>query len=200
MSTLVIACGAIARELACLRALNAWDHVQLQCLDPALHNRPERIPAAVQAKIELAQGQYAKIFVAYGDCGTGGQLDRVLEQYGVERLPTAHCYECLAGSETFARLSEAEPASFYLTDFLLRHFHRLVIDGLGLDRHPELLPQYFGNYRRLVYLAQTNTAEKHAQARTWASYLGLEYRCFNLGLEPLQRVLEPAIAAYEDQP
>ena len=197
LPVLVIACGAIARELAQLRDLNGWDHVQLQCLDAKLHNTPDRIPGLVEAKIKLAQGKYAKIFVAYGDCGTGGKLDEVLEQYGVARLPAAHCYEFLTGSEEFSRLSEAEPTSYYLTDFLLRHFQRLVIEGLGLDRYPELLPQYFGNYRRLLYLAQTDNPEKQDQARAYASYLGLEYHFIHRGLGPLERALKPAVARPE---
>jgi len=190
---LVIACGAIARELVRIKALNKWNHIEFQCLPAALHNTPADIPAAVQAKIESQADNYAKIFVAYGDCGTGGELDRMLDQFDVERIPGAHCYEFYTGSETFHQLTEAEPGTFYLTDFLARHFERLVVKGLGLDRRPQLLPLYFGNYKRVVYLAQTESEELQAMARRHANYLGLRYEyCFTSD-EPLTLVLEPAL-------
>jgi hypothetical protein len=147
---LIIACGALAHEVAALRRANDWPDLDVKCLPPELHNRPERIPAEVRAAIAAARGRYRSIFVAYGDCGTGGELDRVLAEEGVERIPGAHCYEFYATSTVFERLAEAEIGTFYLTDFLLRHFERLVIHGLGLDAHPELFPIYFGNYRKLV--------------------------------------------------
>ena len=124
---LVIACGAIARELVRISKLNQWDHIRFQCLPPKLHNTPERIPEAVRATIESKADDYEKVFVAYADCGTGGQLDKVLEEYGIERIPGTHCYEFYAGTDSFNDLAEDEPGSFYLTDFLVRHFERLVI-------------------------------------------------------------------------
>jgi hypothetical protein len=184
---LVIACGALAREIAALRAANAWHGLAVRCLPAELHNRPERIPEAVRAAIRAARAQpatpegtpYAAVFVAYADCGTGGRLDAVLAEEGVERLPGAHCYEFFAGAANFAALAEAEPGTFYLTDFLARHFERLVIRGLGIDRHPELAASYFGNYRRLVYLRQTDDAaagaELRARARAAAGRLGLGF-------------------------
>ena len=171
---LVIACGALAREIAELRRANAWTALDVACLPPELHNRPERIAGAVREKIRAHRRDYAEIFVAYGDCGTKGALDEVLREEGVERIAGAHCYEFFATPGVFAALAEAEPGSFYLTDFLLRHFDRLVIRGLGIDRHPELLPVYFGNYRRIVYLAQAPKPESEAQARAIAARLGLE--------------------------
>lgn len=172
---LVIACGALAREIVALKRLNGWSDMAVECLPPELHNRPEQIPAAVQGAIRAARGHYARIFVAYADCGTGGMLDAMLETEGIARLPGAHCYEFFATAAVFAELSEAEPGTFYLTDFLVRHFDRLVIEGLGLDRHPELLPEYFRNYRRLVYLVQSANAELSAAARAAAARLGLAY-------------------------
>ncbi len=173
--TLTIACGALAREIVALKRLNGWDALDIECLPPELHNRPEKIPAAVKSAIDGARGRYARIFVAYADCGTGGQLDAVLAAEQIERLPGAHCYEFYAGTAAFAELAGAEPGTFYLTDFLVRHFERLVIEGLGLDRHPELLPQYFGNYTRLVYLAQLDDAALSAAAEAAATRLGLRY-------------------------
>ncbi len=171
---LVIACGALAREIAMLREANGWSALDVVCLPPELHNRPERIADAVRAKIREHRDGYDSIFVAYGDCGTGGALDAVLAEEGAERIPGAHCYEFFAGPATFAALAEAEPGTFYLTDFLLRHFDRLVIEGLGIDRHPELKDAYFGNYRRLVYLAQAPKPDAEAAARAVADRLGLE--------------------------
>jgi len=189
---LVIACGALAREIAALRFANAWPHLDVQCLPADLHNQPRRIPGAVREKIRANRGRYASIFVAYGDCGTGGELDTVLLDENVERIPGAHCYEFFAGSHTFATLAIEEPGTFYLTDFLLRHFDRLVIRGLGLDRHPELAAQYFGNYRRLLYLAQLDAPERLVAARAAADRLGLAFAHRVTGYGELQRSLRVA--------
>ena len=190
---LVIACGAIARELVHIKKMNQWDHIDFQCLPPELHNRPDQIPLEVKAKVESQSSLYGKIFVAYADCGTGGALDKVLEDHGIERIPGAHCYEFFTGSEQFQTLSEAEAGSFYLTDFLTRHFERLVIRGLGIDRLPHLKPMYFNNYKRLVYLAQNDSEELQAMARQHADTLGLKYEYHYCGSKPLSRVLKPAL-------
>jgi len=190
---LVIACGALAKELVRVSKLNQWDHIRFQCLPPELHNRPDRIPGAVREMIEANVDDYEKVFVAYADCGTGGALDKVLEEYGIERIPGAHCYEFYAGSDSFNELSDDEPGSFYLTDFLVRHFERLVIKGLGIDRFPQLIPEYFGNYKRLVYLAQTDSAKLQAMAREQAGLLQLEYCYRYYGDEPLSQTLRPAL-------
>jgi hypothetical protein len=190
---LVIACGAIARELVRIRELNGWDHVEFQCLPAELHNRPERIPAAVRSRIEREQDQFEKIFVAYADCGTGGLLDKTLAEFGIERIPGAHCYEFYSGSENFHRLADQEPGTFYLTDFLVRHFDRLVVQGLGLDRQPQLKPVYFGNYRRVVYLAQTESVELLSLARQHAQFLELEFVHQFHGDEPLSLLLKPEL-------
>ena len=197
---LVIACGAIARELVRIREMNHWDHVEFQCLPAELHNRPERIPAAVLAKIAAERDRFEQIFVAYADCGTGGLLDKALEGTGIERIPGAHCYEFYAGNQEFARLADEEPGSFYLTDFLVRHFERLVIKGLGLDRQPALLPVYFGNYRRVVYLAQTEDPALQAMARRHAESLGLAYHYRPCGDGPLSLLLRPLLAQEETCP
>jgi len=190
---IVIACGAIARELVRIGKLNQWEHINFQCLPPELHNTPDRIPGAVNDMIEVHAGNYEKVFVAYADCGTGGQLDKVLKVHGVERIPGAHCYEFFAGSDSFHELSDEEPGSFYLTDFLVRHFERLVIKGLGIDRFPQLTHDYFGNYKRLVYLAQTDSECLQAMAREQAELLQLDYRYRFFGDQPLSHILEPAL-------
>lgn len=192
---LVIACGAIARELVRIRDMNGWDHVEFQCLPAKLHNTPEKIPDAVREKIEQERANFREVFVAYADCGTAGALDRALRGTGAERIPGAHCYEFFAGSELFFDLAEQEPGSFYLTDFLVQHFERLVFRGLGLDRHPELAAVYFANYRRLVYLAQEESEKRQAQAAEYAERLGLEYFYVYRGDGPLAGLLKPVLEA-----
>jgi hypothetical protein len=192
---LVIACGAIAREVLAVVELNGWRHVTLRCLPASLHNTPKAIAERVEAKLVEAEreGGWDRIFVAYGDCGTGGTLDRVLDRHGVGRLPGDHCYAFLAGVERWLALHEAEPGTFYFTDFLCRHFDRLVIGGLGLDRHPELLRTYFGNYRRLVYLAQTDDPGLRDRAERAARTLGLRLVVHRTGYGDLAPALAAAV-------
>ncbi|HET7726945.1 MAG TPA: DUF1638 domain-containing protein [Candidatus Limnocylindrales bacterium] len=191
--TLVIGCGALARELLALT--RDLPGVQVTAIDARLHMRPERIAAAVREKIGRAREQHGddvRLFVAYADCGTNGSLDAVLAEQGVARLEGAHCFEFYAGAAAYAAMQDQEPGTFYLTDFLARQFESLVIAGLGLDRHPELLPLYFGNYKRLVYLAQTDDEALTERARAAAERLGLafERRFVGMGdLEPQIRAL-----------
>jgi hypothetical protein len=173
--TLIIACGALANEITALKRANRWTDVEVQCLPPELHNRPERIVPAIREQLRDTRANYETVFIAYADCGTGGMLDALLREEGLERLPGAHCYEFFAGSAKFAELADAEPGTFYLTDFLLRHYDRLVTRGLGLDRHPELAQEYFRNYRKLVYLAQNPAPDAQLQARQIAARMGLEF-------------------------
>jgi hypothetical protein len=190
---LIIACGALAHEIIALRRANGWDHLDVRCLPAELHNRPAQIPTAVRALIRASRDRYRAVFVAYGDCGTGGLLDAVLREEAVERIPGAHCYEFFATGPVFAELAEAEPGTFYLTDFLLRHFERLVIRGLGLDRHPELFPSYFGNYRKLVYLAQSPSPESQAHAHAIALRMGLAFEYRATGYGALETSLHEAV-------
>jgi len=189
---LVVGCGALARELVALT--RDLPNVDITCLPATLHNRPGGIPAAVRERIRRRRARYDRVFVAYADCGTGGLLDRVIAEEGVERLAGAHCYQFYAGGAAFDRLAEEEPATFFLTDFLARNFDRLVIKGLGLDRHPELLEAYFGNYRRLVYLAQTDDPLLVAAARRGARRLGLSFEVRHTGLGELGTTIA-AVAA-----
>ncbi len=195
--TLIIACGALAPELVALTRRPGLGHLDLACLPPDLHDRPERIPAAVRRRIRAARATRDRIFVAYADCGTGGLLDAVLREEGVDRLPGAHCYQVFAGQSAFDQLMADDPATFFLTDFLARHFDRLVVRGLGLDRHPELLPVYFGAYRRVVYLAQTDDPALLAAARAAAARLGLRFELRRTGYGDLAAAIE-ALAAVAD--
>jgi hypothetical protein len=196
-SVLLLACGALAQELLALKSLGGWERVTIECLPALLHNTPREIPGAVRAKLEEVKDSYDEVFVAYADCGTGGLLDTVLEEYGVERIPGAHCYEFYAGAQRFAEIHEAEIGSFYLTDFMVRQFDSIVIRGLGLDLHPELRSVYFENYQRVVYLAQTDSPELLAKARECAEKLGLEFETHFTGLDPFNQVLPVEITRSE---
>jgi hypothetical protein len=189
---LIVACGAIAREVLAVIDLNGWTHVTLQCLPGRLHNTPREIAGKVDTKLREAEatGDYGAIFVAYGDCGTAGALDEVVAAHGVDRLPGDHCYGFFAGVDAFAAMHEDNPFTFYLTDFLCRHFNRLVVQGLKLDSHPELLPMYFGNYRRVVYLSQTEDAALVERGREAAAFLGLEFEHRPSGYGDLRPSLE----------
>jgi hypothetical protein len=185
----VIGCGALAREL-----LAVAEHIpglEIACLAPDLHNRPDGIPGAVRRRIQRARRDgFERIFIAYADCGTGGLLEPVLAAERVERLPGAHCYEVFAGSAEFAALADAEPGTFWLTDFLARNFERLVIRGLGIDRHPELQATYFAHYQRVVFLSQTDDPDLHVLARRAAERLGLAFEHRPTGVRNLAAPIE----------
>lgn len=189
-SCLLIACGALAHEIVALRTLNGWSHIAVQCLPADLHNTPQKIPEAVRQKIHANRGKFAHMFVAYADCGTGGLLDAVLAQEGVERMAGAHCWEFYAGSAAFAGMMEAELGTFFLSDFLLKHFDRLVLRAFGIDKNPQLLGMFFGNYKKLTYLAQLPSDEKIAAARAAAAALGLAFEYRNVGYGELATQLQ----------
>lgn len=186
--TLVIACGALAREIDELKRVNGWEHLHLACLDAKLHHRPALIPDRLRDKIRRNKERYDRIYVAYADCGTRGEIDRVIaeEGPGIDRLPGVHCYQFFAGSDRFAALADAEPGTFYLTDFLAQHFDRFVIEPLQLDKHPELHDAYFGNYRRAVYLSQTRDETLLGLAQEAADRLGLEFEHVHCGYGELE--------------
>jgi hypothetical protein len=187
---LVLACGALAREVLAVIRLNGWEHVELRCLPAKLHLVPARIPAAVDAALREHAGRYERVYVAYADCGTVGALDEVLARHGAERLGGPHCYAVFAGEGAWDALQEEEPGTFYVTDFLARHADALVFRALGLDRYPELVDDVFGHYRRVVHLAQTDDPELDARARALAHRLGLAYERRDTGLGALRPALE----------
>jgi hypothetical protein len=170
MTTAVIACGALASGVRQIARRRGWD-VDVHPVPALLHNRPERIAPAVRSEIDELRSRYDVLACAYGDCGTYGALDAALDGTGVERLPGEHCFELYAGAKAYAQLQDAEIGTFYLTDFLARQFETLVVAGLGLDRHPELLPLYFGNYTRLLHLAQTDDPALDAKAEAAAAFI-----------------------------
>jgi hypothetical protein len=197
--TLVIACGALAREIVSLQR-GPLAHIDVTCLPASLHNRPERIAGEVRRKIAENRDRYDAIVCLYGDCGTGGELDRVLREEGVARIEGAHCYEFFAGATDFAEMMAQEPGTFFVTDFLVRHFDRLVIAGLGLDRFPQLRDDYFRHYRRLVHLAQVEDAGLTARARAAAERLGLAFERRFTGLGGVERFLAPPDRAAAPRP
>ncbi|MDG1783442.1 MAG: DUF1638 domain-containing protein [Porticoccaceae bacterium] len=193
---LIIACGALAQEIVQLQTLNGWNHLHLKCLDAELHNRPHLIAGKLREKIAQHRNEYNNIFVAYADCGSGGEIDRVLEDENIERLPGAHCYSFFAGEQRFKEISEQELGSFYLTDFLAKHFERLVIKGLKLDQHPELRDQYFGNYTRVVYLSQEDNPSVRSLAKNAALFLGLDFEHEHCGYGDLRTGLESQVLKF----
>lgn len=190
---LVIACGALSKEILWLKKHHKWLSIDLQCIDAALHNKPDEIPRQLKSKIALNRDKYEYIFVAYADCGTGGDIDRLIAEEGVQRLPGAHCYSFYAGEAEFMTMSEDEPGTFYLTDFLVEHFERIVIKGLGLNRYPDLYEQYFGNYRRLMYLSQIRDQRLVSMAEQAAQFLGLDFEHRHCGFGDLKTALETQV-------
>ena len=190
---LVIGCGALAEELSALKRANQWTALDIKCLDAALHNRPERIADRLEAVLAQHYAEYTNILIAYADCGTGGAVDRVAQRFNAQRLPGAHCYEFYATSPVFEALADAEPGTFYLTDFLVRHFDRLVIEEMKLDEHPELQEILFGRYRKVVYLAQVESGELLDAAERAAKRLKLPLEVVTTGYGLLAKTVEEEV-------
>jgi hypothetical protein len=187
---LLIACGMLAREVLAVREANRLDHIEITCLPAQLHFEPQKIPAAMQAAIREAKAQgIESILAGYGDCGTGGLLDKVLEEEGVARIAGPHCFAFYQGLDTFAAHQDEDLTSFYFTDFLVRNFRTFFVEPLGLDRHPELMSDYFGHYSRVVYLAQTDEPELDTLARGYARWLNLAYERRFTGYGDLEVVM-----------
>jgi len=175
-SVCVIACGALAREILAVLEANRLHHVELRCLSALLHNRPERIPGAVREAIAQARADgFAEILIGYADCGTGGLLDALIEEEGVTRIGGPHCYAFFSGTASFIEEYRDICTAFFLTDFLARQFDSVIYGPLGLDKHPELRDMYFGNYEKVIYLAQTEDPELDCKARDAADRLGLAF-------------------------
>ena len=190
---LVIACGMIAREVLAVKDALKLDHIDLTCLPADFHYYPDRIPAAMdKAIVEARAAGYRHVFAGYADCGTGGQLDCVLERHGVERVAGPHCFAFYQGLDAFADVEDADMTTFYMTDFLCRQFDAFFMRPLGLDRHPELAKDFFGNYEKVVYLAQTDDSALDAVAENAARWLGLAYEKRRTGYGDLAPALRKA--------
>lgn len=194
MTALLLACGALAREVLALQARHGWD-AEVQALPAGLHNRPARIPGEVERRVESSSRSFQPVVVIYGDCGTGGRLQEMLERRGWHGLSAPHCYALYAGDRAFDRMMEAEPGTFFLTDYLVRSFDHLVIEGLGLDQHPELRDAYFGRYRRAVYLQQRRDPALLEQARIAALAIDLPLEVRYTGLRGLESKLVPLLGS-----
>ncbi|TIW21451.1 MAG: DUF1638 domain-containing protein [Mesorhizobium sp.] len=193
---LVIACGMIAREVLAVKQQLKLDHLDLTCLPAEFHFYPDRIAPAMDKAIEKAKAEgYGRIFVGYADCGTGGLLDRVIEKHGVERMAGPHCFAFYQGMDAYAKVADGDMMSFYMTDFLCRQFDAFFIKPLGLDRHPELIKDYFGNYEKLIYLAQTDDPQLDKVAEKAAALLGLAYERRSTGYGDLTSELARAAAS-----
>lgn len=191
MKTALVVCGALAREVLALKAKHSWD-VDILGVPALLHNEPDRIPEAVLSRIRQARAQYDRVIVVYGDCGTGGILDRMLEKEDVQRVAGPHCYEMYADG-TYERIMLEAPGTFFLTDYLVQSFDHLVLEGLGLDRHPELRGEYFKNYTRVVYLAQREDPALLERAKWAAGSLGLPLELHRSGYGKLESRLKELI-------
>ena len=185
--TALIACGALARELLALIEKHGWD-VDVLGLPVLLHNEPERIPPAVLSRIKQAKVKYRRLFVIYGDCGTSGSLEKLLEREGVKRIPGPHCYEMYADGK-FEQIMDQQPGTFFLTDYLVGSFDHLVIEGLGIDRNPHLRDDYFHNYTRVVYLAQRDDPALKEKAQWAADQLDLPLEIIQTGYGLLEKRL-----------
>jgi hypothetical protein len=180
-ATLVIACGALSREIKALQDAYGWDQLTLRCLDASLHNRPEKIPSRLRELIMQEIDNYDRILLGYADCGTSGGIDALVDEFGLTRLPGAHCYQMFMGTRAFDELMSEHPGTFFLTDFLVRQFQSFVVKGLGLDEHPELKEIYFGGYERVVYLAQIDDPNLTRRAIKAANYLNLKFERIDTG-------------------
>ena len=190
---LVIACGMIAREILAAKQQLNLNHLELTCLPAEYHFYPDRIAPAMDAAIVKAKADgFKHIFVGYADCGTGGLLDNICEKHGVERMAGPHCFGFYQGMEAYAKVADDDMMSFYMTDFLCRQFDAFFMKPLGLDRHPELIHDYFGNYEKLIYLAQTQDPELEKVAQAAARMLGLAYERRFTGYGDLPSSLENA--------
>ncbi|WP_282051677.1 DUF1638 domain-containing protein [Phaeobacter inhibens] len=187
---LLIACGALAREILAIKDVNGLDHIDLTCLPAKLHLYPEQITEAVEGAVAKHSATYDTIHVVYADCGTGGILERKCAELGVEMIPGPHCYSFFEGNETFARnADEGEITAFYLTDFLVKQFDAFVWRPMGLDKHPELRDMVFGNYTKLVYQSQINDPALLTKARDCADRMGLAFEHRHTGYGDLQSAM-----------
>lgn len=186
---LIIACGALAREILDLKAANGWTHLDLTCLPANYHLYPDKITDAVREAVAKHRKDYSDIFIAYADCGTGGLLQSACAELGVQMIAGPHCYSFFEGNDRFAATSADEITSFYLTDFLVRQFDAFIMKPMGLDRHPELRDMYFGNYEKLVYQSQTQDPQLLEKAKSCARTLGLAFEHRHTGYGDLQSAL-----------
>ncbi|MBL4757383.1 MAG: DUF1638 domain-containing protein [Rhizobiales bacterium] len=192
-NTLMIACGALGREIIDLIERNEWRHLDVTCLPAKLHHNPQLIPEAIRQKIRAAKDAYEKIYVLYGDCGTAGELDKVLAEEGnIERIPGPHCFSFFTGNDQFTKNAEDEITTFFLTDYFCRHFDKFVWEALGLHKHESMLEFVFGNYKKVLFMPQVKDEALEQKAKDIATRLGLEYECRHCGYGDLASFMNQA--------
>ena len=194
MRVALVWCGALGREVKDIVDRRGWD-VDLYGVSALLHLYPSRIVDELRDRLRTLRPDYDRLVVVYGECGTTGKLEPVLEEFGAVRLRGPHCYEMFAGEQRFARVAEEHPGTFFLTDWLVRNFDRAVVKGLGLDRHPDLKPMLFGNYEAVLYLRQVPNPRLAEKARSIAAYLGLPLEIDDVGLGELEDRLAALVEA-----
>jgi hypothetical protein len=193
VSTAFVICGALGKEVKDIVDRRGWD-VDIYGVSALLHLYPNRIVDELREKLRALRPRYDHLVVVYGDCGMNGKLEPILDEVGAARVKGPHCYEMLAGGELFERVSEERPGTFFLTDWLVRNFERAVVRGLGLDRHPDLIPMLFGNYEAVLYLRQVPNPRLAARAQEIAAYLGLPLEINDVGLGELESRLADLMA------
>jgi Protein of unknown function (DUF1638) len=184
-TTAIVICGALGAEIKDIVDRRGWD-VDIYGVSAMLHLYPSRIVEELSQKLRALKPRYERLVVVYGECGTNGRLDPLLEEVGAKRVRGPHCYEMLAGADLFHQVSEERPGTFFLTDWLVRNFDRAVVRGLGLDRDPELKPMLFGNYEAVIFLRQVPSPRLAAKAQEIATYLGLPLEIVDVGLGELE--------------
>jgi len=189
---LIIACGALAREVLDIIKINNFNHLAITCLPAILHNRPDEIPERLREKIKKHKANYHNIYIAYADCGAGGRIEKVCAEEGVTMMAGPHCYAFYAGQDEFTKLAEEELGSFYLTDYLARHFDTLIMEGFGLNKYPEMRDMMFGNYTRLVYMTQADDPNLEIKAKAAAKKLKLNYTKIKTGYGELASFIKDA--------
>lgn len=193
-TTALVICGALGREVKEIVRRREWD-VDIYGLSAYLHLYPSRIVGELHEKLRELRPRYEKLVVVYGDCGTTGKLEPILDEFGASRLRGPHCYEVFAGEERFAAITDSRPGTFFLTDWLVRNFDRAVIKGLGLDRYPELKSMLFGNYEAILFLRQVPNPRLAAKAEDIARYVGLPLEIEDVGLGELEDRLAKLVTA-----
>ncbi len=187
----LLVCGSLVRQVQTIVRERGW-RTRVYALPGHLHLSPDRLVEAIEEKLPELKAAHEKVVVVYGDCGTAGRLDEVLDRFGVTRTAGLHCYEMFAGEE-FARISGAEAGTYFLTSWLVRNWKRTALRSMGLDEHPDLVPVYFGNYKQLVYLRQYEDPELDRRAAEIAEFLGLEFEIRDTGLAELSRRIADAV-------
>ena len=193
-ATALVTCGALGRDVKRIADRRGWD-VDIYGVSALLHLYPSRIVEELREKLHTLRPRYEKLVVVYGDCGTTGKLEPLLEEVGAVRLRGPHCYEMYAGAAHFEDIAQKRPGTFYLTDWLVRSFDRAVVRGLGLDRHPELKAMYFGNYEAVLFLRQVPNPRLAEKAREIAAYLELPLEIEDVGLGELEDRLAALVEA-----